>query len=97
MRRYGRLVGAVPAVVGSAGLPEFIIKLQQYLVVLDHWGIRVVLVLVGIGIITYPQWLPHLEKKLGVENGDWSFWYGWQKHRLEEKRRMRRRRRDAGA
>ena len=97
MRRYGRLVGAVPAIVGFAGLPDDIITLQESLVVLDHWRIRVVLVLVGIGIITYPQWLPHLERKLGIENGDWSFWYGWQKHRLEEKRKFCRRARDAGA
>ena len=55
------------------------------------WLVRVSLGMVGIVIITYPQWLPRLESMLGVHEEGWAYTWGWWKAGMEFKlERLRR-------
>lgn len=82
LRHAAQFAGLITTVVGIAGLPETIRELPVLRAATDDWNVRTLLVLLGIAVLTHPQWLPHLERWLGVNDQGWAFWYGWNKARL---------------
>ena len=55
-------LGWVLAIIGVGGIPDDIATWGRWLAMLevwiDSWWVRVCVASVGLGIITYPQWLP---------------------------------------
>ena len=79
------IYGLVTEVIGWAGIPDDLkVWKEEWLPVLDFldsWSVRAALVLSGIAVLTYPQWIPviqrwknrdRVDQDINVDSGDRS-------------------------
>ena len=66
--------------LGVAGVPEDVRLWLQMLMWLDWWLVRATLALVGVAIITYPQWSNFLKETWDL-HPDHTLWGGLQVRR----------------
>ena len=89
---FRNCAGFCLGVVGVAGVPGDLQTWWNMLTLLDSWGVRVVIALIGIALITYPQWERVLRVRLELHD-DHSLWYGirWRYHwwRIERQERKK--------
>ena len=89
-------IGLPLTLLGFAGVPEDVRLWWQMLMWLDWWFVRALLAVVGVAIITYPQWSNFLKEALDL-HPDHTLWggiqirRGWNKAIQDERRKNKRR------
>ena len=69
-RKLWCILGGALTILGLGGIPDDIATWAKWLAMLelwlDSWWVRVSVAAAGLGIITYPQWLPAVARKLTI-------------------------------